>query len=160
MKIYTIAQRIDSVVDAALYVHAFGDAAFSKNSKCTTALRAIVDDIPLYGVVPYSYKVDGVDSIAPGTKVYTIQQVTTLNDGTKVYSNFGPDTGYLKKNKALKALKDLRAANPGARLALYSFKVDAPAEVPVQEFTFNVAISARTQAEADALFAQRYGVAA
>lgn len=160
MKIYTIAQRIDSVIDAALYVHAFGDAATTKNSKTTKALRAIEDDTCTCDMVVYSYKVDGVDSIAPGSKVYTIQQVTTLNDGTKVYSNFGPDTGYIKKNKALKALKDLRAANPGVRLALYSFKVDVPAEVPAQDFTFNVTISARTQAEADALFAQRYGVAA
>ncbi len=159
MKIYTIAQRIDSVIDAALYVHAFGDAAFTKNSKCTTAKRAIEDDNDV-DLVVFSYKVDDVDSIAPGTKVYTIQQVTTLNDGTKVYSNFGPDTGYLKKNKALKALADLRTTNPGVRLALYSFKVDVPAELPMQDFGFVVSISARTQAEADALFAQRYGVAA
>ena len=160
MKIYTIAQRIDSVIDAALYVHAFGDAAFGKNGKCTTALRAIEDDTLTCDMVVYSYKVDGVDSIEPGTKVYTIQQVTTLNDGTKVYSNFGSDTGYLKKNKALKALKALRVANPGVRLALYSFKVDAPAFVHVQNFTYTVTISARNQAEADALFAQRLGVAA
>lgn len=157
MKIYTIAQRIDSVIDAALYVHAFGDAAFSKNSKATKALRD--DEHYEYGLVPYSYKVDGVDSIEPGTKVYTIQQVTTLNDGTKAYSNFGPDTGYLKKNKALKALRALRDSNPGVRLCLYSFKVDAPQP---REFmvTLTVPIVANSQAEAEAIAHRAYGVAA
>lgn len=158
MKIYTIAQRIDSVIDAALYFHVLGDAAWTKNGKCTTALRNN-DLYQMVDIVSYSYKVD-TDSIAPGTKVYTIQQVTSLADGTKAYSNFGPDTGYLKKNKGLKALRALREANPGVRLVLYSFKVDAPAEVPMQDFSYMVVVNARTQAEADALFAQRYGSAA
>jgi hypothetical protein len=142
-KIYTVAQRLESV-DGPLYVHAFGDAAFSKLSKCTTHKRGLGENL-----VNFSYRMADDEAAPIGEKVYTIQEKVTIS-GELFYVQAGEDVAYRTKKEAQRALKALRDALEGEdiTLVLYSFKVDQPT---VHEFTVSVQVAAGSQEEADAL---------
>jgi hypothetical protein len=142
-KIFTVAQRLESI-DGPLYVHAYGDAAFSKLSKCTTHKRSLGSNL-----VNFSYRMADGGPAPIGEKVYTIQEKATIA-GETFYVQAGDDVAYRTKKEAQRDLKTLRAALEGEdiELCIYSFKVDQPT---VREFSVTVQVAAGSQAEADEL---------